>query len=681
MNFSDFMVVFKKNAKQIFDSNASLFVVDLGKDELWEKYLESFPAEKNKIYRVRREYDCSCCKSFIRHFGNVVAIENNKIVTFWDFHTEDDTFEPVLQAMSSLVKSSAVSDVFVTKEIYFGTEQSRELLEDKTVHVWNHFHIDIPSTIYNKFSRSASVNETQSSLRDIRNVFKRSLEEISKDSVQEVLDLISEQMLYRADEWKSNLEKFASLQKEYKKLKTVKEKENFCWIKSMEVGASIGKIRNHSIGTLLLDLTNEVETEEAVRRYESIMAPTNYKRPKAIFTAKMVEQAQKTIEELGMKESLGRQHAKISDITINNVLWANRNAKKAMKTADSIFEELKEEIPVNPKTFENIQGINIEAFLEKLPSIKSLEVLLENRGENNLVSLIAPENKDAPSLFKWNNGFSWSYNGNIADSMKERVKSAGGKVDGVLRFSLQWNTEHDNLNDYDAHCNEPSGTHIYFSSKGRVHPSSGILDVDIINPTRNQVAVENITWSDERKMKPGKYIMSVHNYSHRGGTSGFDAEIEFNGQLYEFAYHKNLKDGETVVVAEVLYKDGEFSILKSLPSSSSVNSRTTWNLKTNQFTPVSVVMFSPNYWDEQKGIGNKHYFFILSNCINESNPNGFYNEYLKEDLLKHKKVFEALGSKMKVDDSDTQLSGLGFSSTKRDYVIAKADGRIIKIIF
>jgi len=678
MKFNDFMIAFKENAKQVFDSNQHLFVVDMDKNVLWNKYLDSFPVEKNKIYRVRREMDCSCCKSFIRSFGNVVAIENNKVTTFWDFNTDDDTFQPVLEAMSKLVKSIVVSDAFVTKKSTFGTEVSHEILENKLVKSWNHFHIGIPKNFVS--TSSLSVNEIAGSLRDIRNVFKRSLDEITPNSVQEVLDMIDEKMLYRGEEWKSVLETFAKLQKAYFKLKTNKEKENYCWSTSMTVGGSVGKIRNHSIGTLLTDISNGMDTEEAVRRYESIIAPNNYKRPKAIFTAKMVEQAKQTLEDLGLKDSLERRHAKISDITINNVLWANRNAKKKMNGADGVFDDLKGDIVVSPKQYENIKGISIEEFLEQLPSIKTLEVLLENRSDGNLVSLISPANKESPSMFKWDNAFSWSYNGNIADSMKQRVKSAGGKVDGVLRFSLQWNTDERNLNDYDAHCTEPNGNEIYYGNKGQIHPSTGRLDVDIIHPRSGVPAVENITWSDERKMNPGKYVLAVHNFSHNGGTSGFDAEIEFNGQIYEFSYHKDLRQKETVVVAEVMYnKDGTFSIAKSLPSS--VSTKTVWNLKTNQFAPVSVFMFSPNYWDEQKGNGNRHYFFILSNCINETTPNGFYNEYLKEDFMKHKKVFEALGSKMKVENSDQQLSGLGFSSTQQNYVIAKIDNRITKIIF
>jgi hypothetical protein len=319
-----------------------------------------------------------------------------------------------------------------------------------------------------------------------------------------------------------------------------------------------------------------------------------------------------------------------------------------------------------------------------LPSAKAVEVMLENRHAPNMVSLIAPVNKDAKTMFKWNNGFSWAYSGNITDSsMKERVKNAGGNVEGDLRFSIQWNdTGKFSGNDVDAHCIEPNGNRIYFGRT--ISPvSGGNLDVDIRFPRTGTPAVENIAFPSRNRMRPGKYEFRVHMFEHRGGRDGFRAEIEFDGNVYQYNFDKDLRHNAEARVATVtLHPDGRFTIEHHLPTDAST--REIWNLKTNNFVPVSVIMHSPNYWDEQQGIGHRHYFFMLKDCINPEQPNSFYNEFLKQDLDKHKRVMEALGGKLAVANADDQLSGLGFSATKRNDVIVKVKGtteRIFKIKF
>lgn len=661
-----------------------LFEVQFDKDKLWELYLESFPSNKNKIFRERREHDCSCCRHFVKQMGGVVTIRDNKIVSIWDFDAfDDDTYGPSLKAMSDYIHTCKIENPFYSKERRIGTLNNKELSDDIVI-TWDHFYADIPS----EYVVSGYSKETeQARIRDTKNVFKRSLDEFSLESVDIVLELISQGSLYRGEEHKAILEKFRQYLVEYSNLPE-NEKDLYTWENAKTAGMSVGRIRNHAIGTLLIDISNDVDLDTAVRKYESIVAPTNYKRPKAIFTKRMLEDAKKTISEMGYMDSLKRRYATLDDITVNNILFSNRDASRRI-TGTDVFDDLASEVSVNPKKFDKVEEINIQTFIDSvLPTAKEIEVLFENRLASNMMSLIAPEDKDSKTMFKWNNNFCWAYTGNITDSMKERVKSAGGSITGDLRFSIQWNESGRDNVDLDAHCFTAGHEEIYYADK-KDYSTGGELDVDIQRPNTDtrlkgdHTAVENITFPNRRRMTDGTYTFFVHQY---WGTlnDGFRAEIEFDGNTYSFDYPDMLRQGNRVNVATVTLKNGEFTIKSMLPETNRVNSKEIWNLNTNQFIPVSVVMYSPNYWDEQSGIGNKHYFFMLKDCVNPETPNGFYNEFLNSELDKHKRVMEALGGKLAVAKADDQLSGIGFSSTQRNHIIVKVKGnteRTLKVTF
>lgn len=682
MEFLNFRNALQKNFAEMTKDATHLFEVAVDKDELWNLYLDSFPAGTNEIYRERRGYDCSCCRHFIKTIGNAVVIKDNTVHTIWDVSGVGTTFQPVADALSAYIKAHAVTDVYVSQEKKIGTERSLERLENGKVNSYDHFFLELPDKFV--FDKRRSAGDIKGGFRDTRNVFKRSLDEITEESVMTVLELISQNSLYKGEEWKAPLTEFLKYKKAYDKLAVAEEKENFAWEKSIAAGAGIGRIRNHSIGTLLVNISEGMDLDTAVKKYEQIVAPANYKRPKAIYTKKMLEDARKKIEELGYMPSLERRFATLDDISINNILFSNKDAQRRISGAGDVFASMEKDIAVNPKKFSNVEEVSAADFVKNvLPMAREIEVYLENRHSKNMVSLIAPKNPDTPTMFKWNNGFSWAYSGNITDSdIRENVKSAGGKVDGDLRFSIQWNEDGKDNCDLDAHCKEAGGYEIYYGSarKPNFSPTRGQLDVDIIDP-KGKIAVENITWANRKTMDIGKYLFFVNRYSG-SVKNGFRAEIEFDGKIYSFDYSKPMRYKENVQVAEVTFDGENFSIKELLPSS--MSSREVWGLKTNQFVPVSVVMYSPNYWDEQDGIGHRHYFFMLKGCANDEQPNGFYNEFLKNELTAHKRVFEALGSKMHVEDVEDQLSGVGFSATKRNDVLVKVKGtseRVIRVKF
>lgn len=686
-DFKKFRALLQDHFNEMVKSENPLFITDADEDELYNLYLDSFPAGTNELFRKRREYDCSCCRRFVKNIGKLVAFDDGKMITVWDFDAKSAKYQPVVDALDDYVKSrTIVNPYFVSRNMIgsgdmFGTEMNYEYDENhKDVHTWDHFAVKIPQRF---ITSGDDVATKMAQWRDSANVFKRSLEELTMEAVDTVLELIAQNSLYRGKEFERSVKEFKHDKIDYDKL-SVNEKLAFVWLAPTYATAAQLRIRNTAIGTLLINLSEGMDVDSAVTAFEKVVAPANYKRPKAIFTKKMLEDAQKTVTELGYMSSLGRRFATLDDITANNILFCNRDAAPRVLGAMNPFEAMAKTVAIDPKKFGRAEEISIDKFIKNvLPTATGLELFMENRFSKNMMSLIAPQDKSAPSMFKWLNGFSWAYTGNMADSdIRENVKAAGGKVDGVLRFSIQWNDvpgEYD-ANDEDAHCIEPDKNHIYFGNKWNPR-TNGCLDVDIIHPNQGKAAVENITWPDIKKMKEGEYSFYVHCFAGRGGKTGFRAEIEFDGNIYSFNYDKPLHQGQNVAVAKVTLKDGKFSIKELLPSSTST--REIWGVNSNQFVPVSVAMYSPNYWDEQTGNGNRHYFFMLKDCVNPEKPNGFYNEFLKAELLHHKRVFEALGSQMAVQSVDDQLSGVGFSETKHDSFIVKVQGateRVLKVV-
>lgn len=667
-----------------------LFSVLVDKDAFYNLYLDSFPAGSNEIYRERRWHDCSCCRGFIKNMGNVVAIKDGKVITLWDCELGDEVYQVVFDKMNEylmdVIAAQGIEDVYLSVERAHGCHHNTELIEKTKTQQWDHFFLELPDKFVLRNGRSKG--DVIGEFRDTRNVFKRSLDEITLDALDTVIELIAQGSLYKGDEWKSQLNDFRKYKKAYEKLNEF-DRGLYAWEQGVKVGPVIGRIRNHSIGTLLTNLSEGMDLETAVKKYEDITAPSSYKRSKPIFTQKMLEDAQKKITELGYLDSLPRRYARQDDITVNDILFCNKDASKRITGAADVFGELaKQAKGSKAQKFDRVEEIGYEKFLsDVLPTASEVELYLENKHTGNMVSLIAPQNPESKSMFKWGNNFGWAYSGNMTDSMKERVKEFGGKVDGVLRFSISWNSTGTDNSDLDAHCIEPDRNEIYFGRcrKPAVSKLSGQLDVDITHPQsqcRDGIAVENITWSNKAKMIPGVYKFFVNQFEARGTNDGFTAEIEFDGQIYSFEYPHSVHGN--VQVAEVMLDEkGNFSIKELLPSS--MSSKTVWNVKTNEFVPVSVICMSPNHWETADNkTGHKHVFFMLKDCINDESPAGFFNEYLVQELYENRKVMEALGSKLRVEDTDDQLSGVGFATDKRAEVVVKVKGateRVLKIKF
>lgn len=625
-----------------------LFVVQLEKNELFNLYLASLPEHE------RQDHNCNCCRAFLNNYGGIVTIADGNIHTLWDFDLSGTVYDKVPSALRTLIQSKSIDGVFLTKFDKLGTDSNLHKLDSGEVIRHIHFFLQFPKS---KLTRSTdSLDTIRGNIRTTKEVFERSLTTITTDAVDSVLDLISQNALYRGKEFEQALLNFSKHQTQYNRLDQAK-KQLYVWNHATEGG----RIRNTAIGTLLVNLSEGMPLDNAVRAFESIVAPANYKRPTALVTEKMVKDAQKKIEELGLTASLRRRHATADDISVSNLLFVNRTNK-----VDSLFDSVASDIAINPKSVKG-KEIKLDDFISKiLPSATSVELLLENN--HSFMSLIAPEDRDAENMFAWDNPISWTYQNNMTDVVKEKVKTAGGKVDGELRISLEWF----NYDDLDLHVVEPGGHEISFRDRKSAY-GDGFLDVDMnAGGGRSREPVENIAY--DRQVPTGKYRVVVHNFCKRENIDlGFNVQIECRSQgtVINLNYDRAAQDREYVEVATFNYdpQKGITNFQSALEQSCS--QREVNGLMTNRFHKVRMMMFSPNHWSD--ATGNKHLFMIVDGANIDVPLRPFFNEYLKASLNDHRKVFEILGSKLMVKPTDDQLSGIGFSLTQQTEFVVKVN--------
>jgi hypothetical protein len=113
---NNFIIDMQKHIKSMTDDE--LFYTSA--NNLWDVYLESFAPEH------RQYYNCSACRKFIKQFGGVVSIRDNKKVSIWDFNTT----EKCAKALSARVHECSICGLFTTKSRFIGKP--------------NHLHVVLP---------------------------------------------------------------------------------------------------------------------------------------------------------------------------------------------------------------------------------------------------------------------------------------------------------------------------------------------------------------------------------------------------------------------------------------------------------------------------------------------------------------------------------------------------------
>lgn len=714
------MINLNKKIQDKFDEickTGKLFRVELTGQEVWDLYIGSFDKADDPTFRDPNStsHTCNHCNNFIRRYGNIVAVDaDNKITTMFDVVDVDSEYVKPMNALAKAIKSSKIADVFFetfdelnklpyescsksNERFQLGTDKNHKrytkeeaelygVVKPNEIRTFNHFHLFLPKEFVSTKS-GVSVESIMGNYRDNKNVFKRGMDEISLDTLNLVADLIKQGSLLNGDAHLFKIEQIVPMKAEYDKL-AVADRDNWAWVNSYNL--PFAKFKNELIGVLCSELSEGKELNEACQAWNKRVDPANYMKVTAPITNKQKLEAKEYVETNGYTDSFDRRFATIDDIKVSEIKHIN-SGKGEIKEV-SIFDNIKTTSTRHKRNeFDGVEEVTIDKFMKDiLPGCTSVEAFLKNVHEGNMVSLTTANKPDSKPIFKWSNNYSWTFSGNLAgkSEIKQAVKDAGGNVDGVLNFRLAWNDEGLNDNsDLDIWAQEPDGNRIGYSTgyrKDRAYgsnsarsPMSGQLDVDNTNPG-GKMAVENITWINQSKMKDGVYKLWINQFSARNSL-GFKVEIEVGGDTYSYSYDRPVSGN--VQVAEVTLKNGEFTVKHILPETHST--KTIYGLDTNQFHKVNLICLSPNHWDDNN-VGNKHYFFMLDKCKSPTSIRSFHNENLIPELVALRRVMEVLASTNQIPSTDKQLSGLGFNATVRDELIVRLQGthkRVVKIKF
>lgn len=633
---------FKNLAKQ-----ETLFVADINGQELWEAYLAAFPEGTNPVYKTNTEHDCNCCKSFIRNLGNVVSIVNGVKDSIWNTGTNlPSPYNEVASKLHDLVIGKSVKSVFTTKESSYGHELTRQLVEEegslKTV-TWNHFWAAVPA----KFTGSNHAKK-RGLLNTAKQTLERALTELSAGAAQIVLEMIVNNDLTRGGQYKASVEAFIAL-------KQLTLTDEMLW---ENVSSPVANFRNSMIGTLVSDLSEGLDKAQAVRKYEEKARAENYMRSAPVVSQSAGQTALAKIRELGLEAALERRPATMADVSPSDVIWACSDAIGQMSSG-SIAEKFLS-LTKGSKAHTGTD-ITLEVFLnDVLPKAAKLEVLVKPEHRPNFVALTAPKYKDSGKLFKWDNGFAWSFNGGFTDAIKERVKIAGGNIDAKLRISLAWH----NKDDLDIHALAPEG-HIHYFSK------YGVLDVDMNAFHTVENPVENLSWQNPRD---GDYVIKIDQYNKRTtSNTGYSIQMEFDKKISEWSTNESPNRTDEALKFSIRGGKVENLVVSPKLTEGKGAAAAIWGVTTDSYVTVKSVMNSPNFWHGQE-VGNKHWFFILEGCVPDEDVRSIYSEYLCGELHEHRKAFETLGDVAKCQPSPEQLSGVGFSATSKATVTVRVTG-------
>lgn len=376
---------FTRSVKERFDAFSSenvVFKTDVG--DLFEVYIDSLPEE------ARRYYNCNACKHFLRLYGGLVVIINDRThpLMFGNISGENDFFCKTHNVLYDAVEKARVVSPFYAKSTFWEARHDGE---------WNHLGVIAPRKFTHHSRVETASQKMASKVEDFR-ILSRSAADFSVDTVSIAISVLESFSVDRIDE------KFLPVAKKFYQLvlglsstKNRVKKDNIKWLYVGTNNPGDCHIRSGVIGTLLEDIEcGDFSLDQIKDRFEDKTDCTNYMRPTTLKTGN-VDVANDIIKKLGMENSFKRSFATLDEV---ETMWVTKLNIDTKKEGSGLFDSLKEK---KHKKLESSKqkDITYRKFASDiLPEAERIKISCSH---GNFCAITSATDTDAPLLYRYGN--------------------------------------------------------------------------------------------------------------------------------------------------------------------------------------------------------------------------------------------------------------------------------------
>jgi hypothetical protein len=381
---------------------------------LWEIYLSALPT-------ATQYHTCHCCKDFIRAYGDLAHVEpdGSLVSAIWP-QADNSFYGATLAGMRLAVAKAKITSPFFSKDSIWGRPSTGP---------WTHFACTNPQVLSHHKTAFQVMAQKRESYKDV----VRALGEFSPHVVSEALRAFTADALPRSEHFIAPVKWLQDLQNRPKG----RLGENLLWLAVSTAPEGYLHPRASVTGQLMERIEKGESFDTIKRAFGMMVAPLAYQRPKAAPKLGNIAVAEKLVETLGLAPALERRFATLDDCK-NHIIWEPQapTAKPQAGVFAHLITEPKKNTLALPPT-----KVSYQKFLYLIHSSPPEELELNVPSHGSFLGFTAPQNPDAPLLFKWNNGICWFCYPDGSSAKQWGLSSTWTKVTAIIPFPTLWDNK------------------------------------------------------------------------------------------------------------------------------------------------------------------------------------------------------------------------------------------------